>query len=334
MPGSPSGATGRQASASSASRSQVARASPATGWTAAGRSGGGRRGSWASETCTPGSRVRSKASRSRIMAPSRASEAGRSRPRQPPPVTHSSTKTRMPPTFAPVPVIDLMGGQVVHARAGRRDDYRPLSGSAIADGPDPATVVEGLLALHPFRCLYIADLDAILKRGQHREMIQGLAVRFPGLELWVDAGAADEAEVAAWLALPAVRPVLGSESQADDRLLAELEGEPRLLLSLDLRGAERLDPAGLFEQPELWPDDVIVMTLARVGAGQGPDLEALGAVMARAGGRRVWAAGGVRDAADLMALRDLGCAGVLLATALHDGRLGWAELQAVATDGV
>ena len=221
-----------------------------------------------------------------------------------------------------------MGGQVVHARAGQRDAYRPLTGSAIAAGPDPVAVVEGLLALHPFRRLYIADLDAILKRGQHREVIQGLAGRFPGLELWVDAGLADEAELAAWLALPAVRPVLGSESQADDRLLASLQGEPRLLLSLDLRGAERLDPAGLFDQPELWPGDVIVMTLARVGAGQGPDLEALQAVMARAGKRRIWAAGGVRDAGDLAALRALGCAGVLVATALHDGRLGAVELQA------
>jgi uncharacterized protein related to proFAR isomerase len=34
----------------------------------------------------------------------------------------------------------------------------------------------------------------------------------------------------------------------------------------------------------------------------------------------------VRDVADLAALRDLGCAGALVATALHDGRLGRDEL--------
>jgi phosphoribosylformimino-5-aminoimidazole carboxamide ribotide isomerase len=184
-------------------------------------------------------------------------------------------------------------------------------------------VVAGLLALHPFRRLYIADLDAIGKRGGHGETIAGLAARFSGLELWVDAGAADAATVAA-VERAGARAVLGSESQSDARLLT---GLGRAILSLDMRGAERLDPAGLFERPELWPEDLIVMTLARVGSGQGPDLEALGDVLARAPGRRVWAAGGVRGPEDLSALRRLGCAGVLVATALHDGRLGAEELM-------
>ena len=29
--------------------------------------------------------------------------------------------------FEPIPVIDLMGGLVVHARAGERDRYAPLA---------------------------------------------------------------------------------------------------------------------------------------------------------------------------------------------------------------
>lgn len=215
-----------------------------------------------------------------------------------------------------------MGGVVVHARAGQRDRYRPLAGSRLCASPEPEAVVAGLLALHPFRRLYIADLDAIAKRGGHGQVIAGLAARFAGLEPWVDAGVADKAAVAA-VERSGARAVIGSESQTDARLLAAAE---RAILSLDMRGAERLDPAGLFDRPELWPADLIVMTLARVGSGQGPDLEALGEVLARAPGRRVWAAGGVRGAADLAALRRIGCAGALVATALHDGRLGAEEL--------
>jgi phosphoribosylformimino-5-aminoimidazole carboxamide ribotide isomerase len=227
--------------------------------------------------------------------------------------------------FEIIPVIDLMGGVVVHARAGQRDRYRPLARSCLTDSPLPHAVVAGLLALHPFRRLYIADLDAIGKRGDHDKAIAGLAAAFPGLEMWVDAGVATAEEAAAAMRLPAARLVLGSESQEDCRLLATLDEAP--ILSLDMRGAERLDPTGLFERPDLWPRDLIVMTLARVGAGQGPDLEALGDVLRRAPGRRVWAAGGVRGAADLASLRQLGCAGVLVATALHDGRLGRRELM-------
>jgi phosphoribosylformimino-5-aminoimidazole carboxamide ribotide isomerase len=234
----------------------------------------------------------------------------------------------MPSAFTPVPVIDLMAGQVVHARAGNRDHYRPLAGSHIAADPEPATVVAGLLALHPFRRLYIADLDAILKRGHHLETVADLHERFPQVELWVDAGVSQGTDIEALLGLQGVRPVLGSESQRDPQLLASFQGEPRLILSLDLRGTDRLDPAGLFEQPELWPDDLIVMTLGRVGANRGPDMDVLREMAARSGGRRLWAAGGVRDLADLLALRDLGCAGALIATALHDGRLGQAELAA------
>ena len=53
----------------------------------------------------------------------------------------------------------------------------------------------------------------------------------------------------------------------------------------------------------------------------GPDISRLQDVMGRAGDRRVYAAGGVRGAADLMALSALRVAGALVASALHDGRL-------------
>lgn len=234
------------------------------------------------------------------------------------------------PAFEVIPVVDLMGGLVVHARAGERQAYRPLTGSQLSSSAAPEDVVAGLLALHPFRRLYIADLDAILKRGDHAATIAALAARFAGLEPWVDAGLAERGAVDRLLALPSLRPVLGSESQVDAGLLATLRDEPRLVLSLDLRGATPLDPAGLFARPELWPEDLIVMTLARVGTGQGPDLAALRGVLARAGPRRVWAAGGVRGRDDLRALRALGCAGVLVATALHDGRLDAAALAAAS----
>lgn len=233
-------------------------------------------------------------------------------------------------------MIDLVGGVVVHARAGERDRYRPLAGSRLVGSAEPFSVVAALLELHPFRALYVADLDAIRGRGDHLALLRGLGERHPDLALWVDAGVADEARLGELLALPAVRPVLGSESQADPRLLEQAcaRAAERILLSLDWRGEEALDPAGLRERPELWPEDVVVMTLGRVGTGAGPDLERLERIRLRAGpGRRVWAAGGVRGLADLQLLHERGIAGALVATALHDGRLGRAELARLAALG-
>ena len=69
------------------------------------------------------------------------------------------------------------------------------------------------------------------------------------------------------------------------------------------------------------------MTLGRVGSGAGPDLDRLAAIRARAGARRLYAAGGVRDKADLAALKDAGAAGVLVASALHDGKISAAAWE-------
>ena len=91
---------------------------------------------------------------------------------------------------------------------------------------------------------------------------------------------------------------------------------------LDFMGERPLGAAGIFAAPERWPERIIAMTLARVGGTSGPDLERLRQLRALAPDKRIYAAGCVRGADDLRALRSLGCAGVLVASALHDGRLG------------
>jgi phosphoribosylformimino-5-aminoimidazole carboxamide ribotide isomerase len=227
-----------------------------------------------------------------------------------------------------IPVIDLMGGQVVHARGGQRESYGPLR-SQLCAGSDPLDVVGGYLSLHPFPMLYIADLDRIRKQGDNGPVVERLRAAFPDLRLWVDGGLSTLAACQAWLGRGLGDLVLGSESLGDAGLagrLAELGHGRRVVLSLDFRGEAFLGPPALLERSDLWPEQIIVMTLARVGAGRGPDLECLKAVARRALGRRLYAAGGVRGAADLRQLADLGLGGVLIASALHDGRVGAAEI--------
>lgn len=229
------------------------------------------------------------------------------------------------PAFEIIPVIDLMGGAVVHARAGERDRYRPLV-SRLAPSSEPLDVVRGLLALHPFRSLYIADLDAIRKQGAHVATVRQVRDEVPNLSLWIDAGFAADCTCRKFLKGGLGHLVLGSESQLDAELLECLADEPRLILSLDFKGDVPLGPAAIFDRTELWPERVIVMTLAAVGGSGGPDLGRLREILARAGRRRVYAAGGVRSREDLDALAALGCAGVLVASALHDGRITAADL--------
>ncbi|WP_375462481.1 HisA/HisF-related TIM barrel protein [uncultured Methylobacterium sp.] len=221
--------------------------------------------------------------------------------------------------FAVIPVLDLRHGQVVRARAGARQSYAPIE-TPLAKGSDPADVARGLLAAFPAPILYVADLDAIIDRSSpDRGALAAILRACPGLRLWVDAGFTRAADVDAFLADGLGRPVIGSESQPDADLVARL-GE-RAVLSLDSRGPERLGPESLHAEARHWPPEVIVMTLARVGAGSGPDLEGLAAARARGPGHRIYAAGGVRGPADLAALRRAGAAGALVASAIHDGHL-------------
>jgi phosphoribosylformimino-5-aminoimidazole carboxamide ribotide isomerase len=218
-----------------------------------------------------------------------------------------------------IPVLDLIEGLVVRAKMGDRDAYRPIE-TPLSATADPVDVTRGFMRLGPFPTLYIADLDAIRGRGDNFAAVAGLREAFPDVELWIDNGAATRAAVEATLRYGV--PVLGSESQADATLLASFQDA---LLSLDFRGQAFQGPPELLSRPELWPERVIVMTLHRVGGGTGPDLERLAAIRALAKGRRLYAAGGVRDGSDLAALKTAGAAGVLVASALHDGRIGRAD---------
>ncbi|HEY1887347.1 MAG TPA: HisA/HisF-related TIM barrel protein, partial [Roseiarcus sp.] len=103
----------------------------------------------------------------------------------------------------------------------------------------------------------------------------------------------------------------------------------RVVLSLDFRGDAFQGPPEILAEPALWPSRVIVMTLARVGSAAGPDLARFATIRSIAGGRELYAAGGVRDARDLSALKAAGASGALIATALHEQRIGAADLEAL-----
>lgn len=227
-----------------------------------------------------------------------------------------------------IPVLDLKGGVVVRARMGERHLYAPIV-TPLAATSDPLDVGRGLLALHSFATLYVADLDAIERRGDNSAALRSIKLGCPGVSLWVDNGIADAAAAARWLNEGLGSLVLGSETQADSSLVRAFSGDDRVILSLDFRAAAFQGPSAILDDPSTWPKRVIAMTLARVGSGAGPDLDRLSAVRRIAPGRRIYAAGGVRDAADLAALTHTGIAGALVATALHDGRLGRAEIDAL-----
>lgn len=228
-----------------------------------------------------------------------------------------------------VPVLDLKQGHVVRAYRGDRSRYRPIE-TPLSPTSDPLDVAAGLLDIHPFPTLYVADLDAIAGEQNNDASIGRLRRRFPRLRLWVDNGIGETHAARSWLSRDFGDLVLGSETQSDARVVRDLANDDRIILSLDFRGDAFQGPSALLDQPSIWPRRVIVMTLARVGSAEGPDLAKLSALRRVSGDRSYYAAGGVRDQTDLIALSDVGAAGALVASALHDGKLRAANLARFA----
>jgi phosphoribosylformimino-5-aminoimidazole carboxamide ribotide isomerase len=210
-----------------------------------------------------------------------------------------------------IPVIDLMGGQVVRGVRGDRQAYRPIV-SALCRSSDPTTVARVLVEHCAARELYVADLDALTGGAAQIARLRELLQALPEVdELWIDAGFADADDAAALMDAMGrdgerVVPVHGSESLRSRQALAGLGA--RGVLSLDRRDGRRLDAAGCWDAPELWPQRVIVMTLERVGSGAGPDLQTLGEVRAKSPRATLIGAGGLRTPADLERASEAGAA--------------------------
>jgi phosphoribosylformimino-5-aminoimidazole carboxamide ribotide isomerase len=220
-----------------------------------------------------------------------------------------------------IPVIDLKHGSVVTAIRGQRDRYAPSS-SPLCQSSDAVEVLGALLDLYPFETCYVADLDAITGVGSQLDLIRGLHLNHPGLELWVDNGLTDLVRISDF-----ARPVIGSESLVDVTQLSHLNAslsDP--VLSLDFID-DRL--TGLSESDlhaKHWPQDVIIMSLSRVGSATGPDSLKLQQLSIHHPDTNFYAAGGIRHRQDLEQLRNIGAAGALVSTALHQGHLDREEI--------
>jgi phosphoribosylformimino-5-aminoimidazole carboxamide ribotide isomerase len=218
-----------------------------------------------------------------------------------------------------IPVIDLKDGIAVHAKLGLRDQYLPLHTPLC-----PSSVVEEVIAaflnLHPFKIIYLADLNAITKTGNNDKLISRLLQHYPEIIFWIDSGY--QAQPDKFIRWANYQPVLGSECYGDDELAALALFEKNFILSLDFSAQQQpLGAKRLFTDAELWSEKVIIMTLARVGSGEGVDIEKLQTYQRMGKDKIIVASGGIRDKANWLALKNSGIEYALCASALHSGKL-------------
>ena len=237
-----------------------------------------------------------------------------------------------------IPVLDLKGGQAVHAVRGDRRRYAPVQG-VLGSGEKPVDLAAGYRNRLGCRTCYVADLDAIAGASGHATLLRELAAL--DMALWVDAGVSSVSAASALFNLGATKVIIGSESLDSAWQLRRLATEfppHQLVLSVDLKGGVLRAPTEVTtpEQlvavaTELGLYQIILLDLARVGATAGPPMDLLTTLHPRFPDCAYYAGGGVRHRADLDALAQANAAGALVATALHQGVLTASELQPFQT---
>lgn len=227
-------------------------------------------------------------------------------------------------TFDLYPSIDLRGGKVVRLHQGDFDQETVYDGEPVA----VARAFEAAGA--PW--IHVVDLDAARRSGSNRDLVVAVA-RAVSVPVQTGGGIRDGSLLNDGVA----RIVLGSAAIEDPGLVRALAAEypARVAVGLDhwdgevrVRGWEegsgrRLhDVAGELALPGVAA--FVVTDISRDATLVGPDLEGLGALQ-RVTAVPVIASGGVGSLADVVALRELGVAGVIVGKAIYEGRFDVSE---------
>ena len=229
-----------------------------------------------------------------------------------------------------IPVIDILNGKVVHAVKGQRHNYQPIE-SILFKSTEPLEVAKRFKAIG-FNELYIADLDAIIDCSMNFQTLKSIANE-TSLKLMVDAGITSIPRAKKLLEIGILKLIIGTETLQSKKFVkqaVETFGSDRVVVSLDLKGEKVIVKLGfdgclspiclLQDFKRMGVSQVIILDLARVGSGEGVNVDFLMKVIAEVD-INVLVGGGVRDINDLIKLRNLGVSGTLIATALHTGKI-------------
>jgi len=236
-----------------------------------------------------------------------------------------------------IPVVDILNGKVVHAIKGKRKDYKPIQ-SSLTSSAEPLEVAE-VFKNNGFRELYVADLDAIIDCSMNFQILKKIVDK-TGLELMVDAGITSLDRAQKLLESGVSKLIIGTETLTKKSFVSEairLFGKDCVVVSIDLKDGKVLvkpDFDGCTEAlclvkelMEMGVSKVIVLDLTRVGSAEGTNTDLLKQIHETLK-LEIYGGGGARDIQDLIELKKVGVSGVLVATALHNGKITVQQLKA------
>ncbi len=236
-------------------------------------------------------------------------------------------------SFEVIPAIDLIEGQVVRLRQGKRDQVTVYSG-------DPAATARRWEAAGARR-LHVVDLDGAFEGAPRNLEAVAAICRATSMEVELGGGLRRLEDVEAALAAGVRRVALGTRAFQDEEFLRRMIKRlgSRLIVGVDARDGfvslqgwveKASTPAVEFiaRLGELGVSEIIFTDIATDGMMTGPNVDSLREVAQAAPATQFIASGGVRSLEDVLALRRLelaNLAGVITGKAIYEGALDLAE---------
>ena len=221
-----------------------------------------------------------------------------------------------------IPVLDLKEGLAVSGKSGNRDTYQPLQ-TVFHHSSDPVEIAGSLLRAGASE-LYIADLDAIEKRGSNLDIVGEVNQIIP---VMLDCGASDLDSVTKALQV-ADKVIVATETLKRFQDLYEIFsrfGGDQVIISVDvlqnkvLSKYMELDFSILRENlVKLQPSQVILLDISNVGTGKGVNWDLIDEF---SGLESSFILGGGITGDDIDQLYKRGVDKVLVGTALHNGHI-------------
>jgi phosphoribosylformimino-5-aminoimidazole carboxamide ribotide isomerase len=237
-------------------------------------------------------------------------------------------------TFEVIPAIDVLEGRCVRLSEGRRERIT-------IEGGEPGGAAARFAAQNA-RWLHLVDLDGAFSGRPTPGLVDRVATA--GVPVQVGGGLRSLDAIQTALDAGASRAIVGSaaleEVTGPSLSLLSARFAERLVVAIDARDG-RVVADGWTTETDVTPRRLaqecseagirrlLVTSTRRDGSLAGPDLGLLEDVLAA--GLPVLAAGGIAAIDDLVALRDLGCEGAVVGSALWSGRFTLGEALAAVS---
>lgn len=239
--------------------------------------------------------------------------------------------------FRIIPVIDILNSKAVHAIKGERTKYKPLI-SELFQSSDPIEIIKILIHRYNFKEIYLADLDAIIKKNPNYDIISKIT-KFQHLKIILDPGIVKSEDILRFSRFNINKLILGLETINSFEVIRDslkIFGIDKIVISVDMFKGKIITKIRdlineslintILKLRNLGVRELILLDLFRVGQKLG-GVPPLYLKIREIFDGEILVGGGIKNFDDLQNYYRNSFSGVLLATALYDGSINIEKLN-------